>query len=86
MYIEWSTSTSKEDKLAEDKMLPEDSFNLRYIDWSSSWNERGYPVVLDERDLENLRVSKDLFARKFDVEKSAGLLELINQELLQLQA
>ena len=80
-YKKWSLETSDVDKLSETKMLPEDSFNFRYIDWSSTWDQRGWPAFLDERDFEKLKFSEDLFARKFDVVRSSKLLELIDQNL-----
>jgi hypothetical protein len=52
--------------------------NLRYIDWT-----RGVrPAVLDIRDLERLRESPKLFARKFDVHHDEEILDLIDRELL----
>lgn len=52
--------------------------NLRYIDWT-----RGVrPAVLEVRDLERLRESPKLFARKFDVHHDEEILDLIDRELL----
>lgn len=84
-YEEWSRATSDADKLSETKMLPEDSFNLRYIDWSGNAKingDRGWPATLDDRDFESLKHSEALFARKFDAQRSAGLLDRIDRELL----
>jgi Core-2/I-Branching enzyme len=75
-YMEWRSVTSN---IKENSMLAEDSFNLRYIDWSV---ERERPSILDERDWHNIRKSSDLFARKFHPIRSARLLDLIDQELL----
>ena len=52
--------------------------NLRYIDWA-----RGpRPAVLDAGDLPALRESPKLFARKFDVNHDAEVLDLIDSDLL----
>jgi hypothetical protein len=52
--------------------------NLRYIDWT-----RGpRPAVLDAGDLPALRESPKLFARKFDVNHDAEVLDLIDSDLL----
>jgi hypothetical protein len=51
-----------------------------YLDWS---DPTAYsPKTLDESDLERLRDSGALFARKFDETRSARLLELIDDSLL----
>jgi Core-2/I-Branching enzyme len=81
-YQRWSLETSGSDKQAETKMLVEESFNLRYIDWGNTHDERGWPAVLDISDLDALKHSKSLFARKLDLVKSAKLLEEIDLELL----
>jgi hypothetical protein len=78
-YMEWTRKTSDEDKLKEESMLPEESFNLRYIDWNRG---RELPSILDERDWHNISNSSNLFARKFDPVRSARLLDRIDQELL----
>jgi hypothetical protein len=63
--------------------LPEDSFNLRYIDWSGeATGAREAPAVLDERDWDALVASPCHFARKFDAVRSAALLDRIDAELL----
>ena len=88
-YQEWSRTTSDADKLREAGMLPEDSFNLRYIDWSGNAKingDRGWPATLDERDFQSLKHSEALFARKFDAEKSTALLDRIDRELLDFAA
>ena len=52
--------------------------NLRYIDW-----ERGRrPAVLEARDIDALRASPKLYARKFDVHQDESVLDLIDRELL----
>lgn len=83
VYNNWSRAISQADKLSEKKMLAEDSFNLRYIDWSGEiTHERERPAILDERDFEAIKNSRDLFARKFDLVRSSKLLEMIDKELL----
>lgn len=82
-YEAWSARTSGEDKRKEMSMLPEDGFNLRYIDWSGQrTGEREAPAVLDECDWASLMQSSDLFARKFDSARSANLLARIDREIL----
>jgi len=82
-YVSWSRSTSMEEKRQEKSMLVEDTFNLRYIDWSGqATGNREAPATLDERDLEELKNSADLFARKFHPVRSSGLLDRIDEELL----
>jgi Core-2/I-Branching enzyme len=55
--------------------------NLRYIDWTRGRR----PAILDIRDLEALRASPKLFARKFDVNQDEMILDLIDRHLLQPQ-
>jgi hypothetical protein len=52
--------------------------NLRYIDWSRDRR----PAVLGIEDLERLRTSTKLFARKFDVGRDPAILDAIDRELL----
>lgn len=52
--------------------------NLRYIDWTRGRR----PAILQTSDLEALRASPKLFARKFDVDRDATVLELIDRHLL----
>lgn len=81
-YEAWSARTPREDKVREESMLPEDGFNLRYVDWSGvGTGERETPAILDERDWEQLKASADLFARKFDSRQSAVVLDRIDREL-----
>jgi hypothetical protein len=51
------------------------SDTLRYIDWS----EDPGPVILRTRDLEALQASGKLFARKFDSEVDARVLDAIDE-------
>ncbi len=46
-----------------------------YADWTA---EREHPSVLDERDWDNLKQTSCRYARKFDSEKSARLIDLID--------
>lgn len=50
----------------------EQYFNMRLVDWN-----RGNPYVYKEEDLQELKQSECLFARKFDEEKSKELMELL---------
>jgi Core-2/I-Branching enzyme len=52
--------------------------NLRYIDWTRGRR----PAILEARDLDALRASPKLFARKFDVHQDENVLALIDRELL----
>jgi hypothetical protein len=82
-YNRWSATTSDEDKRSDLCMLPEDAFNMRYIDWSGvRTGERETPAILDERDWPRLVASADLFARKFHAQRSAGILGRIDREIL----
>jgi hypothetical protein len=56
--------------------------NLRYIDWSRG----ARPAVLGMADLEALRRSPKLFARKFDVTVDRQVLDAIDRELLAIDA
>ena len=44
--------------------------------------ERERPAVLDERDWDKIKSSKCHFARKFDLRRSAKLLDMIDREIL----
>jgi hypothetical protein len=52
--------------------------NLRYIDWTRGRR----PAILETRDIEALRASPKLYARKFDVHQDESVLDLIDQQLL----
>jgi hypothetical protein len=55
--------------------------NLRYIDWS-----RGpKPAVLGMGDVEKLKRSPKLFARKFDVVHDSAVLDVIDRDLLHVE-
>jgi hypothetical protein len=50
--------------------------NLRYIDWSLGGAN---PKILRDNDLESLKQSDKLFARKFDIKHSAALLHQMDE-------
>ncbi len=54
--------------------------DLRHIDWERP-NPR-YPRTLDMEDLDRLRGSPKLFARKFEIGRSGELLDRVDAELL----
>lgn len=54
--------------------------DLRYIDWKDP--DAGSPAVLCKSDLGNLLSSPKLFARKFDTQVDAEVLDLIDQQML----
>jgi len=56
--------------------------DLRHIDWERP-NPK-YPRTLDMEDLERLRVSSKLFARKFERVRSGELLDTVDTELLSI--
>jgi hypothetical protein len=56
--------------------------NLRYIDWKDP--AAGSPGVLTRADFGALASSPKLFARKFDVTQDPGILDLIDDKLLDL--
>jgi len=53
--------------------------DLRYVDWSGGGV---HPATLRAEDFERLRRSGKLFARKFDAEADAAILDLLDRELL----
>lgn len=53
--------------------------SLRYIHWPDNWD---HPAVLREDDFEDIAKSSSLFARKFDISVDAGVLDMIDQKLL----
>ncbi|CAM4362207.1 Core-2/I-Branching enzyme [Pedobacter westerhofensis] len=54
--------------------------NLRYIKWAKLDN--AHPEVLKPEDMEDLRQSGSLFARKFDGENDEKILDLIDEQIL----
>jgi len=52
--------------------------NLRFVDWSPG-PAHGHPKVLTTVDLEALVASSKLFARKFDVEEDAAVLDALDE-------
>lgn len=55
------------------------SKTLHYIDWSRGG---AHPAILTKDELEALAASPALFARKFDIEVDAEVLDLIDERLL----
>jgi Core-2/I-Branching enzyme len=54
--------------------------DLRYIDWERP--NPMYPRTLDDEDFDRLAASPKLFARKLEPERSKGLLDRLDRELL----
>jgi hypothetical protein len=82
-YLAWSQKTSAEEKARGASMLPEDSFNLRYMDWSGErTGGHGRPAILETKDFDALKGSAELFARKFEERESHEVLARIDRELL----
>ncbi len=54
-------------------------YDLHYIDWSEG---KEHPKMLSAEDLPAMAASPLLFARKFDMDKDPGLLDLIDRELI----
>jgi hypothetical protein len=52
--------------------------NLRFVDWSPG-PAHGHPKILTTGDLEALVESPKLFARKFDVEEDAAVLDALDE-------
>lgn len=83
-YRRWSAETPVGVKQLESALLPEELFNLRYIDWSGvTTGKREIPAVLEERDWEGIQNSPSLFARKFVPGRSDAILDLIDSRLRQ---
>lgn len=61
------------------RLIRGDKSHMHYIDWSKS---RERPAILDYRDLEYIKKTSDLFARKFRIDKSKDLLDSIDAERL----
>lgn len=53
--------------------------DYRYIDWSEGG---AHPKILDITDLEKLKQSNDLFARKVSMDKSGKLLDALDKMIL----
>jgi hypothetical protein len=53
--------------------------DLRYVEWRH-WND-ARPAALGKQDLARIMGSGKLFARKFDVEQDAAILDLIDEAL-----
>jgi len=79
-YWKWSESRVAGD---EREMLPDEDFNLRYVDWSGEISgKREAPAVLFEEDWQNISSTKALFARKFHCKKSLALQNRIDHEIM----
>jgi hypothetical protein len=52
--------------------------NLRYIDWSE---KKASPKILTSSDLNSIKASNMMFARKFDIEVDACILDRLDQNL-----
>ncbi|WP_217606020.1 beta-1,6-N-acetylglucosaminyltransferase [Chitinophaga sp. GbtcB8] len=53
--------------------------NLHYIDWSAG---KEHPKTFATEDMTLLLASGKLFARKFDLEKSAAIMDLLDEEVV----
>lgn len=51
--------------------------NLVYVDWSGP--QTGHPKLLGVQDFDKLKTTDKLFARKFDMEKDAGIFSLLEE-------
>lgn len=81
-YIEWSNNRSKSSNPGSCKMLADESFNYRYVDWSGEISgEREMPAILDMRDFKKIMATNALFARKVHPLRSAELLDTIDREI-----
>jgi hypothetical protein len=69
---EFIFSTILYNSVFKDKM--ED--NLVYVDWSEA---NAHPKILTVEDFEALKASSKFFARKFDIEKDAEVLEMLKR-------
>lgn len=86
-YEKWSAERDRRQVHADTEMLPEEAFNYRYVDWSGNITGcRETPAILDDRDWLALKNSNCHFARKFDQQHSAALLDRIDYEILGLTA
>ena len=75
-FVKW-LETRKEGEIFEPHFS-----SLRYMDWSESAKSK--PAVLTEEYFDTLAANHNLFARKFDEKESAGLLNLIDKDLLKV--
>lgn len=83
----WNVYDYKKFEEWEKTRRPGDNFiqeysSLRYMDWSDRGKNVPKPATLDMEYFETLKHSTDLFARKFDENKSAALLNEIDNKLL----
>jgi hypothetical protein len=86
-YQRWSADRAARGEKWDTTMLPDESFNYRYADWSGErTGDREAPAILDERDWTNIRNTRSLFARKFDSRRSSKLLDRIDREILEVAA
>lgn len=53
--------------------------SLRYIDWHPKREYSSLPLILDERDYDDIISSGAFFCRKVDVELSIKLLEMLDK-------
>lgn len=53
---------------------------LRYVNWPDT--SKGHPEILRKDDLEAIKASGALYARKFDINKDAEILDLIDKSCL----
>ena len=67
------------DALPASFSAPDNVYGLHYIDWR---NQGSHPKILTQEDFANLRDTPALFARKFDPNTSAAVLDLIDAHLL----
>lgn len=51
--------------------------NNRFIKWEKQHDS--YPAILDERDLDQIKNSKAMFARKFDLHHSKKLIKMLEE-------
>jgi hypothetical protein len=51
--------------------------NLVYVDWSGQ--KHGHPKILTAEDIEKLKASDKLLARKFDIEKDESIFSLLEE-------
>jgi hypothetical protein len=64
----------------EDEIFIPGYSSLRYMDWSGKSGSK--PAVLDMSYYETLAESDDLFARKFDEQSSAELMDKLDKTIL----